>query len=76
MARICSWMKNSLRTFTDEKIIPYVFTLSDGPMLFRDLLRTNKMYQEGLKLALQPDPLGTHLDGNDIINMEIAMHCG
>lgn len=34
----------------DEKIIPYVFTLSDAPMLFRDLLQTNKMYQDGLKL--------------------------
>lgn len=50
MFRLFSWMKMSSRNFTDETIIPYVFTLSDGPMLFRDLLKTNKMYQEGLKL--------------------------
>ncbi|MDD5118054.1 MAG: hypothetical protein PHP90_05635 [Sulfuricurvum sp.] len=50
MFRIFSWFKTKIRTFTDEKIIPYVFTLSDGPMLFRDLLKTNKMYQDGLKL--------------------------
>ena len=50
MLRIFSWMKTRSRQFTNEKIIPYVFTLSDDPMLFRDLLKTNKMYLEGLKL--------------------------
>ena len=50
MLRIFSWMKAKCRHFTDEKIIPYTFALSDDPMLFRDLLKTNKMYQEGLKL--------------------------
>jgi hypothetical protein len=50
MFRIFSWMNTKSRSLMDEKIIPYVFSLSDGPMLFRDLLKTNKMYQEGLKL--------------------------
>lgn len=50
MTRLFSWTKNHSNRIMDEKIIPYVFTLSDAPMLFRDLLRTNKMYQEGLKL--------------------------
>lgn len=50
MTRIFSWMKSKTAHFTDNVIIPYVFSLSDGPMLFRDLLKTNKMYQEGLKL--------------------------
>jgi hypothetical protein len=50
MLRIFSWMKAKCRHFTDEKIIPYTFALSDDPILFRDLLKTNKMYQEGLKL--------------------------
>ena len=50
MFRLFSWMKTPSRNFTDETIIPYVFTLGDGPMLFRDLLKTNKMYQEGLTL--------------------------
>jgi len=50
MTRFFSWTKTHTNRIMDEKIIPYVFTLSDSPMLFRDLLRTNKMYQEGLKL--------------------------
>lgn len=50
MLRIFSWFKSSVHKFMDETVIPYVFTLSDGPMLFRDLLKTNKMYQDGLKL--------------------------
>jgi len=50
MTRLFSWVQNQTNRIMDEKIIPYVFTLSDAPMLFRDLLRTNKMYQEGLKL--------------------------
>ena len=50
MLRIFTWIQSYNRRIMDEKIIPYVFTLSDSPMLFRDLLRTNKMYQDGLKL--------------------------
>ena len=50
MSRIFTWMSAKIRRFTDTVMIPYIFTLSDGPMLFRDLLKTNKMYQEGLKL--------------------------
>lgn len=50
MVRLFSWINTSSSHFMDEKIIPYVFTLSDSPMLFRDLLHTNKMYQDGLKL--------------------------
>ncbi|KFN38684.1 MAG: hypothetical protein JU82_10570 [Sulfuricurvum sp. MLSB] len=50
MIRLFSWMKTSAKHFKDEKIVPYIFTLSDDPMLFRDMLNTNKMYQDGLKL--------------------------
>lgn len=50
MIRLLTWAKTSTNRIMDEKIIPYVFTLSDSPMLLRDLLRTNKMYQDGLKL--------------------------
>ncbi|MFZ2967609.1 MAG: hypothetical protein WA080_00980 [Sulfuricurvum sp.] len=50
MLRIVSWVKTCSSRMLHEKIIPYVFTLSDAPMLFRDLLRINKMYQDGLKL--------------------------
>jgi hypothetical protein len=50
MLRILPWIKIYSNRILNEKIIPYVFTLSDSPMLFRDLLKTNKMYQDGLKL--------------------------
>ncbi|MDD2838221.1 MAG: hypothetical protein AB7U44_03490 [Sulfuricurvum sp.] len=50
MLRMFSWIRSSMRRFTEEKIIPYTFTLNDEPMLFRDMLKTNKMYQDGLKL--------------------------
>ncbi|HEX5710796.1 MAG TPA: hypothetical protein VFX68_05565 [Sulfuricurvum sp.] len=50
MLRLLSWVKNNSNRIMDEKIIPYVFTQSDAPLLFRDLLKTNKMYQDGLKL--------------------------
>ena len=50
MNRLFSWINHSASRFTDEKIIPYIFTLSDAPLRFRDLLQTNKMYQDGLKL--------------------------
>ncbi|MBD3810449.1 MAG: hypothetical protein IE884_08130 [Sulfuricurvum sp.] len=50
MIRLFSWMKTASQKFTDEKIIPYVFSLSEEPMLLRDLLKTNKMYQDRLKL--------------------------
>jgi len=50
MLRLFSWAKTYSNRIVNDTIIPYVFTLSDAPMLFRDLLRTNKMYQDGLKL--------------------------
>jgi hypothetical protein len=50
MIRLVVWGQNYTRKIMDEKIIPYIFTLSDSPMLLRDLLHTNKMYQDGLKL--------------------------
>ncbi len=50
MLRITSWISKGTKTLMQEKIIPYIFTLSDSPMLLRELLHTNKMYQDGLKL--------------------------
>lgn len=50
MIRITSWISKGMNRIMQEKIIPYIFTLSDSPMLLRDLLHTNKMYQDGLKL--------------------------
>ncbi|MDP3266871.1 MAG: hypothetical protein Q8M39_08585 [Sulfuricurvum sp.] len=50
MIRITSWINNGVNTLMQDKIMPYIFTLSDSPMLLRELLHTNKMYQDGLKL--------------------------
>ncbi len=50
MTRISSWISSQWNRFTETKIIPYIFTRSDAPMLLRDLLIANKMYQDGLKL--------------------------
>ncbi len=50
MLRIVSWVKTYASRTLNDKIVPYVFTLSDAPMLFREVLRINKMYQDGLKL--------------------------
>lgn len=50
MTRFLTWIRSSSINVLDHKIIPYIFTLTDGPMLLRDFLKTNKMYQDGLKL--------------------------
>lgn len=50
MLRLFSWVRTFTHRIVDEKIVPYIFTLSDAPMLLRDMLIANKMYQDGLKL--------------------------
>ena len=41
---------SKILNFVDNVIIPYVFTKSDEPLLFRELLKANKMYDDGLNL--------------------------
>ena len=41
---------NKIHHFIDNFIIPYVFTKSNEPLLFRELLKANKMYDDGLNL--------------------------
>jgi hypothetical protein len=36
--------------FLDSRVIPYVFSFSKQPMLFRELLIANKMFNDGIKL--------------------------
>ena len=50
MASLLTLLSNKIDYYREKKIIPYIFTLNDSPMLLKDLLKTNKMYQEGLKL--------------------------
>ena len=41
---------NKILDFVDNIIVPYVFTKNDEPLLFRELLKSNKMYDDGLNL--------------------------
>lgn len=40
----------SLNTIIDTKLLPYIFKVSDQPMLFEELLHANKIYQDGMSL--------------------------
>lgn len=41
---------NSMDDFVDRKVIPYVFNVSEQPMLFKELLKANKLYNDGMRL--------------------------
>lgn len=41
---------NKILELVDKYIVPYVFTPSNEPLLFRELLKANKMYDDGLNL--------------------------
>lgn len=41
---------NKVLEFVDKYIVPYVFSKSNEPLLFRELLKANKMYDDGLNL--------------------------
>ncbi len=41
---------SKILNFIDNVIVPYVFTQNDEPLLFRELLKANKMYDDGLNL--------------------------
>ena len=41
---------NKFLNFVDTIVVPYVFNQSDEPLLFRELLKANKMYDDGLNL--------------------------
>jgi len=36
--------------FIDNKILPFTFKVSDQPMLYRELLQANKLFDDGMKL--------------------------
>lgn len=42
--------KQKLFDLVDEKILPYVFKLSEQPMLYRELLKANKLYDDKMRL--------------------------
>ena len=41
---------SKILNFIDNVIVPFVFTQNDEPLLFRELLKSNKMYDDGLNL--------------------------
>ena len=41
-------MKQIIYDLAEQKIIPYVFKISKQPMLFRELLQANKLYNDGM----------------------------
>lgn len=40
----------SFKHFLQEKILPFVFKISDQPMLFKEFMHTNKIYNDGMNL--------------------------
>ena len=41
---------NFINRYIDNVILPFTFKLSDEPMLFRELLAANKLFDDGMKL--------------------------
>jgi len=39
-----------LQHLIETKILPFIFKLSDQPMLYRELLQANKLYDDGMNL--------------------------
>ncbi len=42
--------KEAIKTFTQSKILPFTFKVSEQPMLFKELLHANKIYNDGMNL--------------------------
>jgi hypothetical protein len=45
-------IKNKIVQLIDERLLPFVFKISEQPMLFQELLTVNKLHQDGMT----PDP--------------------
>ena len=43
-------MKQTILNIVDQKILPYIFKVSEQPMLYRELLKANKQYDDKMKL--------------------------
>ncbi len=41
--------KDKIETLVDTRLLPFIFKISEQPMLFSDLLTVNKAQQEGMK---------------------------
>lgn len=43
-------LKNPIIKFTQTRIVPFVFTTCRQPMLFKELMHANKIYNDGMNL--------------------------
>ena len=43
-------MKQIIFKIVDDKILPYIFKVSEQPMLYRELIKANKQYDDKMKL--------------------------
>ena len=43
-------MKQTILNIVDQKILPYIFKVSEQPMLYRELLKANKLYDDKMRL--------------------------
>lgn len=43
-------LKEPIRKFTQKSITPFVFAISKQPMLFKELMYANKIYNDGMNL--------------------------
>lgn len=50
-----------IKTFIENKIIPFVFKISEQPMLFKELMHANKIYNDGMNLEYNMKGFRTRL---------------
>jgi len=66
-------LKSAITNFTDEKIIPFTFAISQNPILFHDLLDANRLLRDGM--VPESGPLGYRIKmGNTYLVFFILAH--
>lgn len=50
-----------IKNFTHNKILPFVFKISEQPMLFKELMYANKIYNDGMNLEYNMKGFRTRL---------------
>lgn len=54
-------LKAPFKTYIQTKIIPFVFKISEQPMLFKELMHANKIYNDGMNLEYNMKGFRTRL---------------
>ena len=58
---LVSSLKQPIKSFMHNKIIPFVFKISEQPMLFKELMHANKIYNDGMNLEYNMKGFRTRL---------------